>query len=70
MTDFIAALPDPREPGFVVLVGGLGALAGATIGRLRGVGHERTRRIAENWAWAMALLAAVVYVTLLIVGVA
>ena len=31
----IAALPDPTQPTFVLLAGGLGALVGATIGRLR-----------------------------------
>lgn len=60
-----AALPDPREPTFIVFAGAVGALIGATIGRLRRSDRERTREIAENWAYAATLVAVGAYLVLL-----
>jgi hypothetical protein len=66
----VAALPDPREPSFILFAGATGAVVGATVGRFRGVGRERTREIAENWAYTTTLIAGAVYVVLLAAGVA
>ena len=58
---FAAVPPDPGAPGSVVIWGAFGAFVGALIATARGLSRERTREVAENWAFAATAAALVAY---------
>ena len=61
-----AALPDPAEPTFVLLMGAFGAFLGASLGRALGRNRAELRALTENWAYAWTASALAVYVMLLV----
>ena len=64
-----AAVPDLSSPAIIPFALAAGGLVGAAVGRARGLERERVREIAENWAFAAGLLAAVAYLVALAAGV-
>lgn len=64
-----ASAPELGSPSIVPFGVVIGGLIGAAIGRARGVHRDRTREIAENWAFAFGLLSVALYLVTLLTSV-
>jgi hypothetical protein len=65
-----ANLPDPHQPTIILLIAGLGALVGTTIGRIRRLPRKQTRELAEDASFAGGVLGTTLYLAALISSIA
>jgi hypothetical protein len=65
-----ANLPDPHQPTIILLIAGLGALVGTTIGRIRRLSREQIRELAEDASFAGGAIGAVLYLAALATTIA